>query len=134
MRIVNFDSQHKTFNKYIVSISHGNVIGGGQYSSFIRPYSETKCNGFTNDKGHLRSFDIKNFDLSWPVKSWLEKNKEVYIILYQFYHVKNGNRIIHGHVIEEVKSGKFHTFKTPYASWKSETVLEEAIKFLDKAA
>lgn len=134
MRIINFESEHKTFNKYIVSIGHGNVWGGGQYSNYIRPYSKLECNGRTNAPGHLRQFDLQHYKLSWNVRSWLDKNKEVYIILYEFYHYSKGKKRIHGHVIEEVKTGKFHAFKTPYASYKSDSVLYEAIKFLNKAA
>jgi hypothetical protein len=132
MRMINFESEHRTFNKYIVSVLHGNVIGGGQYSSFIRPYSELECNGRINEPGHLRAFDLKHFNLTYRLKEWLEANKDQYIILYEFYHWKNGKRTLHGHVIQDVKDPSvFKTFKNPYVTWKSQTVLVEAINFLN---
>jgi hypothetical protein len=132
MRMINFESEHKTFNHYIVSVCHGNVIGGGQYSSFIRPHSETECNGRENPPGHLRSFDLKLFHLSYSVKKWLESNPEKYIILYEFYHFSHGKKMIHGHVIQSVQDpSEFHTFRNPYTTWKSQTVLVEAINFLN---
>ena len=131
MRMINFESEHKTFNKYIVSISHGNVIGGGQYSSFIRPYSETKCNNQTFEKGHLRQFDLKHFKLSYALNKWLDENKEKYFILYEFYHYRKDKKILHGHIIQGIKNPcKMQTWKNPYMGWKSQSVLDEAKNFL----
>jgi hypothetical protein len=131
MKMINFESANKTFNKYIVSVSHGNVIGGGQYSSFIRPYSAIKCNNQTFDKGHLRQFDLKHFSLSYDLKKWIEERKELNFILYEFYHYRKGKRIIHGHIVQDVKNPfEMQTWKNPFMPYKSQTVLNEAKNFL----
>lgn len=56
-----FESDNKSYNKTINCPSTGNVIDGGYLSLFIRPWSETECNGYTNEPGHLYNFDMESF-------------------------------------------------------------------------
>ena len=66
-----FDSLHKTFNRQVSCISTGNHIGNTVYSSYIRAYNQTECNGHTFPKGHLQEYD-----LGWLVKEAPEEAKE----------------------------------------------------------
>jgi hypothetical protein len=131
-RMTNFESDHKTFNGYIVSVTRGNVIGGGQYSSFVRRESDTKCNGFDFEPGALRRADLKHFNISLALRSYLDNNPDKYIILYEFYHYSHGKKTTHGHVVQSVdRPGEFQLFRNPYTTWKSYSVLQEAVKFLN---
>ena len=56
-----FESEFKTFNKQVNLITTGNAICNTQMSMFIRPYKETKCNGFENPEGHLMRWDLQYF-------------------------------------------------------------------------
>jgi hypothetical protein len=132
MRMTNFESRHKTFNRYIDCVSTGNVIGRGQFSSYVRPHSETECNGFEFPPGHLRAHDLQGFHLTPPVTKWLKQFSETQVILYEFYHyASNDKPIVHGHIIQNSKNPrKLHLFTNPLATQKSASVLEEAARFL----
>lgn len=51
--------------KYITQlmgeIMEGNVVGDLQRSNYIRPATETECNGMTKPEGDLRKFDLDTF-------------------------------------------------------------------------
>lgn len=51
--------------KYITQlmgeIMEGNVVGDLQRSNYIRPATETQCNGMTRPEGDLRKFDLDTF-------------------------------------------------------------------------
>ena len=83
------DSGWKEFDRQTNYISTGNVIASTQLSSFIRPWRQTECNGFTNQCGHLMNYDLKQFD-RWRIPADLlveieDKNREESVILYMFY-------------------------------------------------
>lgn len=127
-----FESLHKTFNRQVSCISTGNQIGNTVYSSYIRAYNDTECNGYTNPKGHLQEYD-----LGWLVeeapretKDFIrrqEKNRR--FILYVFFHWNNGTRIIHGVVITDTEYNHVRTFYTRN-NYKSRSILEEAKKYI----
>lgn len=133
-RIINFESAHKTFNKYIVSVFRGQCIGGGQFSLCIRPYSEKECNGHKFPEGHLRRFDLKNFShyLNNRLINFLDENKEVRVVLYEFYHYSKGKRVLHGHIVQNANDlSDIKIFPYPFTTYKSESVLREAANFLN---
>lgn len=108
------DTGCKTFDRYIDCISTGNVWGRGQFSSYIRPRSETECNGFTNAPGHLQNFDLKPFEergMPHQVREYIEGCKEQ-VILYNFYHYRDGKRINHGFIVTTGKYNQERHLKT----------------------
>lgn len=83
------NSGWKEFDNQTNCISTGNVISNTQYSSFIRPFRETECNGRTNPCGHLMNFDLapfRNYYIPEKIKSiLLDKERKDSVILYMFY-------------------------------------------------
>ena len=83
------DSGWKEFDRQTNLIDTGNVIANTQYSSFIRPWKETKCNGYTNPEGHLTNYDLKPFRNYWipeDIEKYLiDHNRQESSILYMFF-------------------------------------------------
>lgn len=134
----------KEFDNYIIAISTGNVIGGGQFSLYVRPFNETECNGFTWEKGHLRNFDLKSFsNLPNRVRKYVESvTQDESIILYKFYHYNRnysrryrgwGNNhaefIIHGYVVTDREHKLMQYFVTG-PTYKSEQVIMGVIPYI----
>jgi len=100
---------HKTFDRAIgkIGVMGGNVIGDAQLSSFIRPFTETTCNGLNMRPGELQNFDLEPFlrpDNRMPAsfeKAVREKTQSRSAVLYQFFHraSKTGRRITHGYLL-----------------------------------
>lgn len=102
------ETGHKTFDRYCTCISTGNVIGDGQYSSFIRPRSETECNGFTFPAGACQDFDLQHFKgLPKSLRDFIAQ-QEKSVILYEFFHEKRGKRVSHGYIITQ---GNYPNYK-----------------------
>ena len=84
----------KLFDKQTNCISTGNVISNTQFSSFIRPWNETECNGYTFSEGHLMNCDLEPFRKYRIPKQFLnlleEKSRQDGVILYMFFVYKNG--------------------------------------------
>lgn len=59
-----FESGFKAFDKQTQVISTGNVVARTQLSGFVRPKSETECNGFVRDEGVLQKYDLEQGFLS----------------------------------------------------------------------
>lgn len=55
------DTGWKTFDRQTNCISTGNVVSNTQFSSFVRPFGETECNGTHFHPGELLDFDMKPF-------------------------------------------------------------------------
>lgn len=86
------------------SILQGNCTTDGLCSSFIRPYSEVECNGFTRKPGELRQFDLdqfRNYRIPFEVQLCLDRHKNEKLVLYviRTYRTKNGSPTIHGWII-----------------------------------
>lgn len=83
------DSGWKEFDRQTNVIATGNVYANTQYSSFIRPWKETECNGFTDPEGHLIKYDLKPFQNYWIPKDIEEyltnRNRQDSVILYMFF-------------------------------------------------
>lgn len=127
-----FESEHKTFNKQCDCISTGNVWGGVQYSSYIRPIKETRCNGMDFEQGHLYKFDIAPFeklvsryDLSYATDLLKENGG----ILYMFSHISGANRIIDGLIATDKQHNHLITVQVA-KGYKVSTVLNEAKKYI----
>lgn len=140
-----FKSGHKAFDRRADYIAPGNCIGGCQFSSYIRPYSETQCNGLSRPPGHLRDFDLEPFKrLGIPdhvLKAVLSCTTTESIILYQIRHTvarrdpysgATRRRIIHGYIITDTQYNLIASFVTG-PTYKSEWVIKEAIEYLSNS-
>ena len=125
------DTGYKTFDNYIVCISNGQCIGGGQTSFHIRPYNEILCNNTTFEKGHLRNYDLSMFhNLDYQVRKYVEsitENKGC--LLYKFYTYKNGVENIVGFIVEQNDNYKIFN-NSYYARAKKQKCLETIVKVL----
>lgn len=123
----------KTFDKQTNYIGTGNVMANTQYSSFIRPWSETECNGFIRPCGELMYYDMKPFSeyrIPIPIRDIIEdKERKESVILYLFFIRRN-------HQLEPlcwVLTDYHHNLLKKYVwNWtvKRETAMLEIIKYI----
>jgi hypothetical protein len=138
------ESGHKTFNRQTNLITYGNVIANTMYGRFIRPFTETECNGYTREPGHLQKFDLDWYTLigrqpavpKTVYKMVRELAQQNQIILYQFHHwtTRRGRsfKIVHGYVITSPDK-KLLWYWPCGPTYKSEQVLLEAIKYITES-
>lgn len=94
------DSGYKLFDKQTNDITTGNAITNTQYSSIIRPYSETECNGQKHEKGYLTNYDLQYFSIpNWLRKEIIENDRK--ICLYEFRTYRNGIKNVIGWLVED---------------------------------
>lgn len=139
-----FNSGCKVFDDYIISVSTGNVSGGGQTSSYIRAFNNTECNGFTRIPGYLQKWDLDGFtNLPEKVRSYVQSvAHSESVILYEFYH-RNPNYkegyyrrgrfhskfITHGYVVTDYRNKLLRTFVTG-PTYKSELVIQAVLPYI----
>lgn len=98
----------------------GNVSSNIQQSWFVRPVSQTECNGKQHVPGHLRNFDliglrekVGRIDGARQALSWFDEETEKVpagesSILYMVFHgmpdrgTKDSNKLIHGWIHTDV--------------------------------
>lgn len=78
---------YKKFDNATNYISTGNVIANTQYSLYIRPYCETKCNNCDFPEGHLLNYDMRMINnIPQRIREILsDKARKVSYILYKFF-------------------------------------------------
>jgi hypothetical protein len=129
-----FESEHKTFNSKCNYIGTGNVYSNVQSSSFIRPSFLLGCNGFTNPIGYLQNYDLNSnvFDaLSTNQKNKIKESTDLHngSILYKFFHLNKGIKIIHGFILTDKDHNYIFTFMHNETN-KSYSVLNECKKYI----
>lgn len=79
----------RLFDRQTNCISTGNVIADTQFSSFVRPWRETECNGFIRPEGHLMDFDLgpfRKYGIPGRIMDILkDREREDSVILYMFF-------------------------------------------------
>lgn len=92
------NSGWKLFDEQTNLITTGNVSSNTQQSSYIRPWTETECNGRTNPEGHLTNFDLHPFRKYGipPVIDEIVSNKgrKEPVILYMFHVWSKDQRVL----------------------------------------
>ena len=132
------DSGWKEFNKQTDCICTGNVCANTQYSSFIRPWKETECNGLTRPKGYLMDFDLKpfrNFCIPKCIMEILEdKNRTESYILYMFFILNKKKQmepfgwVVTGYNYKYVTSCVTKNYRQSYL--RRYKALQEAISYI----
>lgn len=134
-----FESEFSTFNRQTNCISRGNCIANTQLSSYVRPFSETECNGFKREPGHLQNWDLnEGFAQRFPdfVKKWIRDSeycKTKSVIAYEFFYYTPGeNRIPIGWVITSGHDDGYKLLNKWYADHKSKFIsaLDECILYI----
>jgi hypothetical protein len=102
----------RAFDDFVSSVMSGNHWGDGHFSSYIRPASQTACNGFSFPVGHLRETDLSHFeDLPVEVKRWVENvTSRRSVVLHSLYHLRrpyNYPRSVyqHGWIVSDPDTG-----------------------------
>ena len=94
------NSDFKEFNKQTNLITSGNVIANTMWGLYIRPWSETECNGLTFKEGELFEQDLKHFNITRAMREYIKSlNKQV--ILYEIFIYRNGKKDVIGWLIED---------------------------------
>jgi hypothetical protein len=110
-------------------ISQGNVISDAQHSRFIRPRSQTECNGFHNAPGALQRFDFDGFGPNLPgfVRQAVEEHlATAYGVLYHIRHYDRRRLVSHGWFLTDYHGGELLWRSYP-TSRKSESCMSYAI-------
>lgn len=127
-----FESEHKTFNKQCDCVATGNVWGNVQYSRYIRPIKETRCNGIDFAEGHLYELDVAPFKRlinHYHLRYATDLLKENGGILYVFSHISGASRIIDGLIATDRQHNHLVTVQIA-RGYKVSTVLNEARKYI----
>lgn len=124
----------KAFAKQTSGLGTGNVWGSTQFSSFIRPYTQTECNGYTREPGHLQDFDLNSFKSylpRWVIERVKDLAKEKSVILYMFFHhtPDRSRKIIDGVVVSDDNYNHISTFYLN-PSWKAQQTVEIAREYV----
>lgn len=89
------DTGWKTFDRQTNCITTGNAVCNTQMSTYIRPFSETECNGRVFRPGELMAFDLKpyvRYGIPESILSLLEfKGRKESRILYMFFTRPRGS-------------------------------------------
>lgn len=130
---MHFESAHKTFNEQTTYLNVGACIASTQYSDYIRPFTETACNGIVNKEGHLQAFDLQPFQ-SWHIPYAVIQDvrnltKEIGGILYAFFHYNGTQRILDGCVFTDEA---YHHVRTWYVNnhWRSIDAVDKATEYI----
>lgn len=102
-------SEHKTFNKQVNSLKgywgRGNVVSDTQYSSYVRGFHTTTCNGHSFEKGELMTRDLEKFN--HLLKQFGRQRVAKHLthmpegILYVFFHNGRNGRFVHGWMLTD---------------------------------
>jgi hypothetical protein len=128
------DTGHKTFDRMTDCVMTGNVYSNVQVSSYIRPHSETECNGHTFKPGELRESDLAPFIRSGAPRQFLTKIRELTetesAILYKFRHYVGRREIVHGYALTRAGTHELIARLTTGATHKSSSVLDWCICYI----
>ena len=101
-RIV-IDTGCKIFDRQCTYLAQGNHWGNCQFSSYVRPVSETGCNGRTVPTGELFDFDITAFKEMPPhVRSEIRAMNQTVVVSEIRHHIgphRARCKVVHGYVV-----------------------------------
>lgn len=125
-------SGHATFDKAANHRVHGyvgtgNVESNVQASSFIRPWTETECNGHSFPPGHLHDTDIAQFArlLSSADRAKIDAlTRDRPAIAYVFFHYVGRRRVMHGWIVTDAYY-RFIAHRVTGPTVKSHAVLDD---------
>jgi len=103
----------RPFDTQISALGQGNIFGSTITGVYVRPYSETECNGHTFPQGHLQAFDLQVFG-SLPVQvaqAVKTQTRTISGILYKLFHTGT-HQIVHGYVWSDYGHGMLNMWVT----------------------
>lgn len=131
---------HATFERQADrqgGIYTGNVFGTVQRSSFIRPETQTECNGFTFAPGELRRSDMDGFSSERIPNDFVRKiyahTERHPAILYRMQHYRGQRRIVHGYILTD-SNGRTLATRVVGPTWRSHEIVSRIAATIGGAA
>ncbi len=110
------DTGCSVFDSQCSYLTGGNHWGNCQFSTYVRPVSETECNGRTLPVGELFEFDMKAFTMMPPyvVAAIRAMNRTVVVSEIRHHVLSHGQerKIIHGYIVTDAAGLLVRVFQT----------------------
>ena len=133
---MHFESPLKSFNERVRVIVQGNAVTDTQWSTRVRAYNTTECNGLNYQPGELQKFDLSVHAGGVPEyvqRCIREKFVDESGWFYHFFYWKSINvcRTL-GYVVFNDDHSKYQVFVNAHITSKSREALYECIEYLKK--
>lgn len=109
-------------------LGRGNVMSNTQSSTYVRPATETVCNGRVCAPGQLRNFDLAFFNGAMPpdvARDIRAHSETAGLIVYRFFHYRGRLRVEHGWLIT-TRDHKFLRSFVTGPTWRSADAVAHA--------
>jgi hypothetical protein len=110
------DTGCSAFDSQCSHLTGGNHWGSCQFSSFVRPVSETECNGRTVPVGELFDFDMKAFTtMPAHVRAAIRALSRTVVVSEIRHHIGShrlGRKIVHGYIVTDAAERLIRVFQT----------------------
>jgi hypothetical protein len=104
------------FDRQCSHLTSGNHWGSCQFSTFVRPVSETECNGRTFPVGELFEFDMKTFtEMPAHVRAAIRAMNRTVVVSEIRHHIGShrlGRKIVHGYIVTDTAERLIQVFQT----------------------
>ncbi|MFZ1009260.1 MAG: hypothetical protein WAN65_20625 [Candidatus Sulfotelmatobacter sp.] len=131
-RIV-IDTGCSAFDSQCSHLTSGNHWGSCQFSTFVRPVSETECNGRTLPAGDLFDFDMRAFtDMPAHVRAAIRAMNRIVVVSEIRHHIGShrlGRKIVHGYIVTDDAERLIRVFQTT-AGAVSERILSTVLPYI----
>jgi hypothetical protein len=131
-RIV-IDTGCKIFDRQCTYLAQGNHWGNCQFSSYVRPVSETECNGRTVPTGELFDFDITAFKEMPPhVRSEIRAMNQTVVVSEIRHHIgphRARCKVVHGYVVANSSDRLIRVYQTNSGA-VSQRILDTVVPFI----
>ena len=127
------DTGCKIFDRQCTYLAQGNHWGHCQFSSYVRPVSETECNDRTVATGELFDFDITAFKEMPPhVRSEIRAMNQTVVISEIRHHTGPHSarcKVVHGYVVANSSDRLIRVFQTNSGA-VSQRILDTVVPFI----
>ncbi len=131
-RIV-IDTGCKIFDRQCTYLAQGNHWGNCQFSLYVRPVSETECNGHTVPTGELFDFDITAFKEMPPhVRSEIRAMNQTVVISEIRHHIgphRARCKVVHGYIVADSSDRLIRVYQTNSGA-VSQRILDTVVPFI----
>ena len=123
----------KVFDRQCTYLTTGNHLGNCQFSSYIRPVSETECNGRTFAAGELFDFDMAAFkEMPSHVRAAIRAMDRTVVVSEIRHHIGPHSakcKVVHGYVVAEADNRLIRVFQTT-SGVVSQRILDTVIPYI----
>ena len=110
------DTGCPVFDSQCSHLTSGNHWGSCQFSTFVRPVSETECNGRTLPVGELFEFDMRAFtEMPAHVRAAIRAINRTVVVSEIRHHIGShrlGPKIVHGYIVTDGAEQLIRVFQT----------------------